>query len=54
MSHYPLKSKGFWGGVLLLMAGIVALYFGDSKTAIYLIGTGLGILGIRDKLERDL
>ena len=52
MKHYPWKSKGFWGGVILVVLGLVSLAYGEVDQATYLIGLGLGILGIRDKLER--
>ena len=52
MKHYPFKSKGFIGGAILVVLGLAEIAFGYVETGTTLIGLGLGILGIRDKLER--
>ena len=54
MGKYPLGSKAFVGGVVLILLGIYFLFNGDVEHATTLIALALGILGIRDKLERNL
>jgi len=54
IEHYPWKSKGFWGGVILIGLGLFEIAQGYYESGIYLLGVGLGLVGIRAKLERDL
>ena len=49
--HYPWKSKAVWGAGICIIAALYEVFTGDLKTAIELFGIGLGILGIRAKLE---
>ena len=52
MVAYPFNSKGMVGGLLLLIVGLYFLFNGDLEHAATIIGLALGVLGIRDKLER--
>jgi len=51
IGEFPLRSKGFWGSVILMVVAIYYVYLGQIEEAIKLFGIGLGILGIRHHLE---
>ena len=52
MTKMPIKeqakSKGMWGGYLLVILGLYLIYTGHIELGISQIGLGFGILGIRD------
>jgi len=47
---FPLYSKGFWGGVIVIIAAIYYAYLTNYSEAIKLFGIGLSLIGIRHKL----
>jgi drug/metabolite transporter (DMT)-like permease len=72
MRYFRPKSFGWWGGVGLIVSGILLAVFpdqeqlgmfgsllglltggGEAASPAFLVFTGMGIIGIRDKQERD-
>ena len=51
MPEFPWRSKGFWGSLLIILAGIYSLLTGDYQNAAVLIGAGLALMGIRHAME---
>jgi len=51
IGEFPFKSKGFWGGVIVIAAAIYYVYLQQFQEAIKLFGIGLSLIGIRHALE---
>jgi len=51
MGDFPYKSKGFWGAIVVIISALYLLATEDYEQGIALLGIGLGLLGIRHKLE---
>ena len=43
--------KGYLGGILVIIAGLLVALNGNQEQGLALIGMGLGLLGIRHKLS---
>lgn len=48
------KSKGVWGGLLIMIGAIYGYFMADTEGATVISGVGLGLLGlgVRTALDR--
>jgi len=47
-----LKSKTFWGAILITVGGLMKFLGVDEATAIQVIGVGLTLIGLRHAIQK--
>jgi len=52
MAQWYIKSKGFWGGVILILVALYYAYLEQLEQAATLFGAGLSLIGIRHAIQK--